>query len=432
MIIRYIKNHIIWLSLIFLIFPIAIHGALVDDLNDQIKQTETKRIELERKAQEYEQIISQKQGEIRSLNNQVIIFNARINKLQIEININQDGTNQTELEILQLEYGIDGANNDIVRQKENLAEIIRIIAESDQISQMEIILQSEDFSDFFNQIAYLDNLQNGVIEKVNQLRELKQGLNQDKESKEEKKARLVMLEKQLVGQKWSLASQRNTKESLLRYTKGEEGQYQKMLANIEAQKKTILGDLNRLRQQHAVELARLKEIQEKPPAKYWASLGWYYNQTDPRWAKTTIGISKSTMEEYGCAIADVAMIFQYNGINMTPGQLAKESIYAWDLIYWPKRWGSISCINCPAPHATPFDWFKLDREIQAGYPVIVFIKADGRGAGHYVVVHNKTDDGRYVVHDPLFGANIYLESTRAYISVLYKTTTSLDQMIIYH
>jgi hypothetical protein len=37
-----------------------------------------------------------------------------------------------------------------------------------------------------------------------------------------------------------------------------------------------------------------------------------------------------------------------------------------------------------------------------------------------------------VVHDPLFGDNIYLESTQVYISNLYETTTSLDQMIIYH
>ncbi len=423
---------ILLIILIILILPIIAYGSLVDEINKQIQETEAKRIELERQAQEYEQIINQKQGEIKSLNNQIIIFNARINKLQVEINISQDDVNQTELEILQLEYGIEGALEDIIVQKNNLAEIIRTIAEADQTSQMEMILQSDDFSDFFSQIAYLDNLQNGVLEKVNQLRTLKDKLNQDKESKEEKKERLEGLKQQLVGQKWSLASQRNSKQALLSYSRGEESRYQQMLANIEKQKKSLLGDINRLRQQQAAELARLKEIQEKPPSQYWASLNWYYNQDDSRWTNTTIGISDSTMGDYGCAITDIAMIFQYHGISMTPGQLAKESIYAWDLIYWPKKWGSINCINCPPPHTTPFDWFKLDREIGAGYPVIVFIRANGRGAGHYVVVHHKTDDGRYVVHDPLFGANIYLESTRAYISALYKTTTSLDQMIIYH
>jgi len=81
---------------------------------------------------------------------------------------------------------------------------------------------------------------------------------------------------------------------------------------------------------------------------------------------------------------------------------------------------------------TTFDWFKLDKELGAGYPVIVFVRVKGKGAGHYVVVHHKTDDGQYVVHDPLFGANIYLSSTQAYISILYNNSTYLDQMVIYH
>lgn len=421
------------LIIIFLIllFPLISQGNIIDDLNKQIQDQESKRIELEERAKEYQQIINQKQGEINSLSNQVAIFNARINKLQVEINITEDDIQQTELEIIQLEYGIEQTGNNITGQKDNLAEVIQIIAETDQVSQLEIILTGNNFSDFFNQLAYLDNLQNGVKEKVDKLKAFKIKLNQDKESKEDKKERLEGLKEQLDGQKWSLASQRNSKESLLSYTKGEEGKYQQMLANIEAQKKSLLGDINRLRQQKSAELARLKELQEKPPSEYWASTNWYYKQDDPRWTNTTIGISNSEMGDYGCAITAVAMVLKNKGTNITPGQLAKASIFAWDLIYWPRKWESIQCMNCPPPHSSSFDWFRLDREIGAGHPVIVFVRAKW-GAGHYVVVHHKTDDGRYVVHDPLFGANIYLDSTQVYISNLYETTTSIDQMIIYH
>jgi peptidoglycan hydrolase CwlO-like protein len=418
--------------IIFLILPLISQGSLIDELDRQIQEQEAKRAELERQAQEYQAIINQKRGEIKSLSNQIAIFNARINKLQIEINITEDDIEQTKLEILQLEYGIDQTKGDINGQKDNLAKIIQTIAEFDQTSQMEMILASEDFSDFFSQITYLDNLQNGVKEKVDRLKALKQKLNSDKETKEEKKERLEGFKKQLTKQQWSLASQRKSKENLLKYTRGEESKYQQMLANIEAQKKSLLGDINRLRQQKAAELARLKELQEKPPAQYWASTNWYYQQHDSRWAKTTIGISDSRIEDYGCAVTAVAMILSYYGTRITPGQLAKEAIFAGDLIYWPTRWESVRCTNCPPPHTSSFDWFRLDRELGAGYPVIVFVRANGRGAGHYVVIHHKTADGRYVVHDPLFGDNIYLESTQVYISNLYETTTSLDQMVIYH
>ena len=420
------------LLLVLFILPLAAQGDLIDELNSQIQEQETKRTELEKQTAEYQAIINQKQGEIKTLNNQIAIFNARINKLQVEINITEDDIKQTKLKILQLEYGIDQTGRDIDSQKDNLSKIIQTIAEFDQTSQMEMILASEDFSDFFTQVTYLENLQNGVQEKVNTLKTLKNQLSQDKESKEEKKERLEELKTQLDNQKWSLASQRNSKEAVLKYTKGEEIQYQQMLANIEKQKKELLGDINRLMQQKAAELARLKELQEKPPSQYWASLNWYYKQDDPRWAKTTIGVSNSKLEDYGCAVTDVAMISTYHGNTITPAQLAKKSIFYYDFIVWPSRWGNMRCTNCPPPHTSSFDWFKLDRELGAGYPVIVFVRAKGRGAGHYIVVHHKAADGRYVVHDPLFGANIYLDSTQVYISNLYDTTTYLDQMVVYH
>ncbi len=417
---------------VLILLPCLAQAGLIDELEKQIREQETKRTELEKKAQEYQEIINQKRGEIKTLNNQIAVFNARINKLQIDINITEDDIERTGLEILQLEYGIEEAEDNILEQKDNLGRIIQTIAEFDQVSQLEMMLESDDFSDFFNQITYLDNLQNGVKEKVENLKSLKERLNQNKESKEEKREKLKGLKEQLNDQKWSLASQRDSKKSLLGYTQGEESRYQEMLANIEAQKKSLLGDLNRLMQLKAEELARLKELQEKPPSQYWASTNWYFKQDDSRWAKTTIGFSDSEMEDYGCAVTSVAMILNYHGTRITPGQLAKEPIFYYDLIVWPKRTGNITCVNCPPPHTVPFDWFRLDRELGAGYPVIVFVKANGRGAGHYVVIHHKTADGRYVVHDPLFGNNIYLDSTQVYISNLYETTTKIDQMIIYH
>lgn len=416
--------------IIFLILPSLAQGSLIDDLNKQIEEQEVRRAELEKQAAEYQQVIDQKQGEIKSLNNQIAIFNARINKIQVEINITEEDIDQTELEIISLEYGIEQAEEDILEQKDNLGVVIQTIAEFDQTSQVEMILSSDDFSDFFNQLTYLDNLQNGVREKVESLRALKQLLSEDKESKEEKKEHLQGLKEQLDSQKWSLASQRSSKETLLNQTQGEESKYQQMLANIEAQKQSLLGDINRLRQQKADELARLEELQEKPPSNFWGSLNWYYRQDDSRWAETTIGISDSQLGDYGCAISSVAMVFTYHGETITPKQLAKEPIYYSSLIIWPDRWGSLRKVL--GTYRTAVDWFRIDRELGGGYPVIIRVQADGYSGAHYVVVHHKTDDGRYVVHDPLFGANIYLSSSRAFIGKLYDTSTSINQMIVYH
>lgn len=421
------------LILFFILTPLAVEGDLIDDLNEKIEQKESRRQKLEQKAQEYQQIIDQKQGQIQSLENQIAIFNARIGKIETEINLTEDDINQTELEILQLEQGIIEARVDITDHKKNLIEIIQSIAEYDKTSEMEIMLQSDNFSDFFNQMAYLEKLQQGVQRKVNQLKRLKNNLHENKQEKESKRDELKDLKSQLSDQKKSLASQKQSKKSLLDYTEGQEARYQRMLSNIESQKQELLGDLNRLKQQKSNELARIERLQEKPPKEYWASTAWYYAQDDSRWGNTNIGVSSSKMKDYGCAITAVSMVFSYHGSWITPGELAKKPIYYADLIVWPRQWGGIDCHNCPPPHTSSFNWTKLDRQLDSGYPVIVFVKADGYGrAGHYVVVHHKTAGGNYVVHDPLFGSNIYLSSTRAYLSEIYETSTSLDQMIIYH
>src|SRR3989338_7923152 len=426
-----LRNLILIFFILILVKIPAGQAGLIDELNRQIEEQSAKQKELEKQAKEYQKVIDVKRGEIKTLNNEIAIFNAQIRKLEIEEELTEDKISQTQLEILRLGYGLDQAEEDIVSQKEILGEIIRTIDQYDETNDLEIILQSDNLSDFFSQMAYIEGLQTKTQESIDNLKYLKNKMSQDKESEEDKKEELEGLKKQLSDKQNSLNSQRISRQTFLDYTKGEEKKYQQLLANIEAQKRSILGDLNRLIQLKADELARLKEQQEKPPQEYWASLDWYYNQTNPAWAKTTIGITNSTLADYGCAVADVAMVFSYLGERINPAQLAKEPIFSYDLIVWPKKWNSIQCLNCPPPHKEPIDWFRLDREIGAGYPVIVFVKANGRGAGHYVVVHHKTKDGRYVVHDPMFGPNIYLDSTRAYISSLYKTTTSIDQMIIY-
>ena len=415
---------------VFYFFPKNSFADLIDDLNKQIQEQDAKQQELEKKAQEYQNVIDTKRGEIKSLNNEIAIFDAQISKLEIEINIAEDKITQTNLEILQLIYGLEKAEKDIETNKNNLAEIIRTINQYDQASDIEIILSADNFSDFFSQLTYTESLQGEVQIKVARLKDLKNKLVADKASQEQKKTELENLKSELTKKQKSLNFQKGSRQALVSRTKGEEKKYQQMLAEIETQKKSLLGDINRLIQQKSEEMARIKEEQEKPLEKNWASLSWYYRQNDPAWASETIGMTNSTMANYGCAISSVAMVFTYLGWPITPYQLANEPIFYYDLIVWPKKWNDIQLNTLTFRQAV--DWFKIDREIGAGYPVIVRIQAVGRDGGHYVVIHHKTEDGRYIVHDPLFGSNIYLDTSRAYISKLFDTTTSINQMIVYH
>jgi len=227
----------------------------------------------------------------------------------------------------------------------------------------------------------------------------------------------------------ALDGEQTTKEQLLADTNGEEQKYQQLLQRVEQQKQGLLGDIDELSQQKSSDLAAVEATLKKPKSGL-ASTSWYFNQRDSRWGDQGIGYSNTLMKSYGCAVTAVAMVFNYHGENINPGTLAKQPIFSHDLIVWPKSWKGINLASSNA-HGN-IDWNVIDTEIKNKNPVIVFVRSTKRGAGHYVVIHDKDKNGDYVVHDPYWGANIFLSSTRAYVGALYGSGTTVDQMIIYH
>lgn len=410
--------------------------ALGDSLNQElerfeegIKAAEEKIKELEAKARSYEELIKVKQQEAASLKKQISLIESQIGKLEVEIELTQQKINQLILQIENLQLKIEEKEKEIAHQKEMLGELIRAIDRSDQESLIEIILKNDNFSEFLNQIEYIEVLQKEVQGALKVIKELKAKLESEQEELEIKEDASQDYKGQLEAQKQTLMASQSSRTVLLQRTQGQENTYQRLLQNIEIQKRSILGDINRLRQEKAKELARLQALQDKPTSGL-ASTAWHFYQTDPRWAYSTIGFSDSLMTDYGCAVSAVAMVFKYYGLSMDPGRLAKEPIFYYDLIVWPEKWGPLDLVSSRSHGYV--DWDRIDREIATGHPVIVFIRANGRSAGHYVVIHSKDETGRYIVHDPIWGPNIYLNSTRENIGFLYDTTTSIDQAIIYH
>ncbi|HEB01554.1 MAG TPA: hypothetical protein ENI16_00980, partial [Candidatus Portnoybacteria bacterium] len=354
---------------------------------------------------------------------------SQIEKIEVEIRLIEQKIEQLLLQIQDLELKIGQKEKEIAHQKEILSELIRTIDRYDQESLIEIILKNDNFSEFLNQVEYTEILQGQVREALTTVKDLKTKLEKEQDELEIKKNASEDYKSQLGAQQQTLTASQVSRGVLLNRTRGQESAYQRMLQNIEVQKRSILGDINRLRQTKSKELARLQALQEKPTSGL-ASTSWHFYQTDARWAYTTIGFSNSLMTDYGCAVSAVAMVFKYYGLNIDPGRLAKQPIFYYDLIVWPERWESLDLASSKAHGYV--DWNRIDREIRNGYPVIVFIRADGRQGGHYVVIHGIDETGRYVVHDPIWGPNIYLNSTRENIALLYNTTTTIDQVIIYH
>ena len=436
-----VRNTIITCLLIvsFILPPLPFTHAdntKIEEIDSQIDAKSNSIKNLENQAKQYEDQIKNLKSQAQSLENEIELFNAQIAQMELEISATQSKIEGVNFEIEKLMEQISLKEEEIEKERLILKDLLRKINDYDKETVFEILLKSSEISSFFNQSEYVNSIGGKIKASLDSLKKAREILEAQREESELKKRELEELEAEIRMRKDALAAERAAKEELLNATKGSEEQYQNLLSNAREQRKSILGDINNLMVERQKEIAKIAAEVDRPSSA--ASTIWYYSQNDPRWRDAFIGVSNSTINDYGCALTSVAMVFRYHGIDITPKVLARQPIYVRDLISWPSQWRFLS-LNYNSYHKSggldQADWNRIDKELAAGNPVIVFIKAIGRNAGHYVVIHSKDARG-YIVHDPVMwngqsGANIYLSTTRKYLEAVYRTNTVVDQVIIY-
>lgn len=401
-----------------------------DNANQQQIQDKQQQIEdLRKKAESYRQMIEMKQNKAQTLQNQIDLMEGQIASLTSDVTKLQQEIDKTGSEIGNLSIQIEGKEKDIENKKKILAGVLQSYYETNQDSLVEFFLRNTNLSEFLSQSDYAAQTSAKVDEVLTAVINARDELNNDRKELQKKNDDQKERQGKIMEKKHSLDSEQTSKEDLLSQTNGEEQKYQDLLARVEEQKQELLGDISELSAEKSSELAAIEATLEKPKSGL-ASTSWYFSQRDSRWGDQHIGFSNTLMKSYGCAVTAVAMVFRYHGIDINPGTLAQQPIFYHDLIVWPQSWKGVNLVSSHT-HGN-IDWDVVDQELKNKNPVIVFVKATRRGAGHYVVIHDKDKNGEYVVHDPYWGSNIFLSSTKAYVGALYGSGVVVDQMIIYH
>lgn len=398
--------------------------------NETSDETQKKLDELQRKAEVYKQIIEIKQKQGESLSNQLSIADSNIQGIQAQIDLGLQQIEDLNSQIIRIENQIKEKNALIKSQKKLLANILQSYYEINQSGLITAYLSNSNIASFMVTKDRMSQTGDRIRELVNSITKIKNDLSAQSAELDEKKGKIVDTNQKLKERIANLGNVKEQKEILLSQTQGEEARYRKLLENIEVQKQQLL-DID----QFFAASGLSADSYPKPDSKYFASTDWYFAQWDKRWGNTTIGNTKTLMKSYGCAITSVAMVANFYGDDITPGVLAKKPIYSYDLINWQMDKWSDAKISLAMQYGFSHgnrDWKTIDAQIAKNHPVIVFIKKSNGGGGHYVVIHHKDSKGKYVVHDPYFGANIFLETSQALVGAMGSSSSTLiDQMIIY-
>lgn len=214
---------VVFLSL-FLMFGVF---AQVDDRDIKIKQ-------LEGLIEQYNQEISKKQAEAQNLANQISIFELQVKQTQAEIDATNLSIKQLTSAINQKEKNIAEKEKEIGDQNVLLSRYLRQVQRSDEGSLLEFLLKNQKFSDFFNDLNSIGNIQNQIHDTLSKIKDLKEKLIKEKEDLEGDKAEQEQLRRIQNKQKSALEAAKKNKQKLLDQTKGQEKIYQQLIAKTRA------------------------------------------------------------------------------------------------------------------------------------------------------------------------------------------------------
>lgn len=373
-------------AVVFMVFFVVGISPTYADLTQQ-QQAQDELNQLNAQNQAAQQQINSLEGQKHTLANQIALLNAQINQLQIQINQAQAEVVVTNQEITDTNQQIAQANADLQKEKALLGQYLRTMYMDSQASTLELIVESNSFSDFVDKSEYLSTMQQNVQSTANKIVTLASQLNQKKYSLEVEESKAQQLESQTLSQQSLVNIQKNQVASLLQETQGSESNYQSLIANNNAQ----MGVL------HCIAIGG---CQSNPSGNLIAeNIPLYYNQTSSPWGSYVYD-SPYTIAEDGCLITSLAMV---HGVD--PITEAKRHSYSDG--YLVGGFGQNVTGN----------WTAINQALAQGKPVIVGLDLDSAGDTHFVLIKSSSN-GKYYINDPYFGVGHSYDTSQIFEAVI--------------
>ncbi len=201
---------------------------------------------LEQQAKQLKGTISQTQEQANTLKSQITNLKNQIASLQTQILLTGKKIDKTKIEINDTQNNIFDIQEKIGKQKNTIRQLLLFMDRMDKDSLLSIILKNNDLSDYFRQTQSAITINANLMNFVDDLQNTEDQLNQNKDNLEGKKKDLESLKQQQNIQKTSLDQVTKGKDQLLKDTKGQEAQYQKMLVDVQNQENLFFTQLREL------------------------------------------------------------------------------------------------------------------------------------------------------------------------------------------
>ncbi|MCF7815690.1 MAG: peptidoglycan DD-metalloendopeptidase family protein [Candidatus Pacebacteria bacterium] len=215
----------------------------INTLKNEIGERNNRLKEIEAEIASYQIELKKVGGQKSSLQKAVTQLELERKKVEADISYTQNKIGMTDLEIEKLALEISETEKSITLNKEAISETIQSLSEIDNNSLVEVLLQYDNLSEFWNKIDELSQIRRVISDEVKLLTSREILLEEKYSSTNKKRGTLVNLKDQYSDQNSVLIENRTEKSKLLSATKNEEASYQKLLKDKEAAREKILKEL---------------------------------------------------------------------------------------------------------------------------------------------------------------------------------------------
>lgn len=211
----------------------------IEKLKNEINDRSNRLSQIEQEIAQYEAALLEVGAEKSTLQKAINQLELERKKVTADIKYTETKIGSTDLEISKLNIEIDNTEENISENQDALREIIRNVHTQDEQSIIETLLSYDNISDYWNSLEELESVRSAIGQRVDNLNNLKDILENKRESEHYRRGELLDLKDQYSDQQSLLTNNKSEKDTLLKKTKNQEAEYQSLLAQKKAAKDLI-------------------------------------------------------------------------------------------------------------------------------------------------------------------------------------------------
>lgn len=225
--------------------PTKLYAETDVDAREAELRAELKKIEAEQAA--LQKSLDAQKGQTATIQRDVNVLTAQIKQAELNIKKKKLEIEGLSKEIRLKDETVAQLNEKVKRSQEALAELVKKTNDQDNYSLPEILLGSENLSDFFVDLDSYNALQKQLETLFQEIRALKGETEAEKLTLEQKQNAELDRKKAIEVSKATVATKKSEQDTLLNASKQTEAGYQQILKEKQAKAATIRAALFRLR-----------------------------------------------------------------------------------------------------------------------------------------------------------------------------------------